>query len=275
MEELAIVGDALAVPLLAELDRAAAGGEPHDLSSLRRVVSSGVHWSPENKRRLLPAGSFTLQDTIASTEGGPYAVSLAGPDPESVSAGFSLPPNARVLAPDGTDVVPGWGQVGELASTGPLPLGYLDDPERTAAVFRTLDGVRYAVPGDAAVVEADGTLRLLGRGSGVINTGGEKVFAEEVEQVLVEHPGVAEAVVVGVPDARWGSQVTALVVPSDGVELTAQQLAGHIGDRLADYKRPRSISVVADLERTAAGKLDRRWAQQRAQQLFGSPADAS
>ena len=273
--ELGIVGDAFAVPLLAELDRAAAAGEPYDLSSLRRVVSSGVRWSQENKHRLLRAGRFTVQETIASTEGGPYGVALARPGPDSVPADFTLPPNARVLAPDGTDVVPGSGQVGELASTGALPLGYLDDPQLTAAVFRTIDGVRYAVPGDAATVEADGTLRFLGRGSGIINTGGEKVFAEEVEQVLVEHPGVDEAVVVGVPDPRWGNQVTALVVPSDGVELTAEELAGHLGDRLAGYKRPRSISVVADLQRTASGKVDRRWAQEQAEQLFAPPARAA
>jgi 3-oxocholest-4-en-26-oate---CoA ligase len=270
--ELGIVGDAFAVPLLAELDRAAAEGTPYDLSSLRRVASSGVRWSPENKRRLLRAGRFTVQDSIASTEGGPYGVSLAGPDPDSVPTEFTLPPNARVLAPDGSDVVPGSGQVGELASCGALPLGYLDDPEATAAVFRTIDGVRYAVPGDAAVLEADGTLRFLGRGSGIINTGGEKVFAEEVEQVLVEHPGVAEAVVVGVPDPRWGSQVTALVVPSGGAEVTAEELAAHVGDRLAGYKRPRSITVLSDLQRTASGKVDRRWAQQQAEERFSPPA---
>lgn len=270
--ELGIVGDAFAVPLLAELDRAAADGDPYDLSSLRRVVSSGVRWSEENKRRLLRAGRFTVQDSIASTEGGPYGVSLAGPDPDSVRAEFTLPPNARVIAPDGTDVVPGSGQVGELASSGSLPLGYLDDPELTAAIFRTIDGVRYAVPGDAATVEADGTLRFLGRGSGIINTGGEKVFAEEVEQVLVEHPGVAEAAVVGVPDPRWGSQVTALVVPSGGAELTTEELAHHVGERLAGYKRPRSISVVPDLRRTPSGKIDRRWVKEQAEQLFPPPA---
>jgi 3-oxocholest-4-en-26-oate---CoA ligase len=270
--ELAIVGDAFAVPLVAELDRAAADGEPYDLGSLRRVVSSGVRWSQENKRRLLRAGRFTVQDSIASTEGGPYGVSLAGPDPDSVPEGFTLPPNARVLAPDGTDVVPGSGQVGQLASTGALPLGYLDDPDLTAAVFRTVDGVRYAVPGDAAVVETDGTLRFLGRNSGVINTGGEKVFAEEVEHVLAQHPGVAEAVVVGVPDPRWGNQVTALVVPSDGADLTEGELAAHVGERLAGYKRPRSISVVVDLQRTASGKVDRRWAREQAERLFSPPA---
>src|SRR3954451_24745091 len=270
VEELAIVGDAFAVPLLAELDRAAAEGRPYDLSGLRRVVSSGVRWSLEVKRRLLQAGRMTLQDSIAATEGGPYGVSLVGPDPDSVNPRFTLPPNARALSPDGRDVVPGSGQVGVLACTGALPLGSLDAPELTAAVFREIDGVRYAVPGDAATLEADGTLTLLGRGAGVINTGGEKVFAEEVEEVLVEHPGVAEAVVVGVPDDRWGSRVTALVVPETGVELLEQELADHVGRRLAGYKRPRSVFVVREVERTVSGKIDRRRALEQAAGLAES-----
>jgi fatty-acyl-CoA synthase len=212
---------------------------------------------------------MTLQDSIAATEGGPYGISLVGPDPDSVSSRFTLPPNARVLGPDGQDVVPGSGQVGVLACTGALPLGYLDAPELTAAVFREIDGIRYAVPGDAATLEADGTVILLGRGAGVINTGGEKVFAEEVEEVLVEHPGVAEAVVVGVPDDRWGSRVTALVVPETGVELLEQELADHVGRQLAGYKRPRSVFVVGQVERTISGKIDRRRALERAVELEG------
>jgi acyl-CoA synthetase (AMP-forming)/AMP-acid ligase II len=271
VEELAIVGDAFGVPLLAELDRAAAAGTPYDLNPLRRIVSSGVRWSTETKRRLLAVGRFTLQDSIAATEGGPFGVSLSGPDADSVSSVFTLPDNARVIGPDGADVRPGSGEVGLLASTGNLPLGYLDDPEATAAVFRTIDGARYAVPGDAATLEVDGTISLLGRGSGVINTGGEKVFAEEVEQVLVEHPGVAEAVVVGVPDDRWGSRVAALVVPVRGAELDLDALADHVGTRLAGYKRPRVVRLVAGIPRTVSGKLDRRWAQDQARELAGSP----
>jgi fatty-acyl-CoA synthase len=267
VEELAIVGDAFAVPLLAELDRAAAAGRPYDLSSLRRVFSSGVRWTPEVKRRLLRAGRMTLQDSIAATEGGPFGISLVGPDPDSVTSRFTLPPNARVIGPDGRDVVPGSGEVGVLASTGPLPVGYLDAPELTAAVFREIDGVRYAVPGDAATIESDGTLTLLGRDAGVINTGGEKVFAEEVEQVLVEHPGVAEAVVVGMPDERWGSRITALVVAEPGAVLTQDELTDHVGRRLAGYKRPRAVFLVDQVDRTIAGKVDRRRAQERAREL--------
>src|SRR3954452_1053618 len=264
VEELAIVGDAFAVPLLAELDRAAAQGTPYDLWSLRRVVSSGVRWSPEVKRRLLQAGRMTLQDSIAATEGGPYGISLVGPDPDSVTSAFALAPNARVIGPDGRDVVPGSGQIGVLASTGPLPLGYLDAPELTAAVFQEIDGVRYAVPGDAAPIEADGTLTLLGRGAGVINRGGEKVFAEERDEVLVADPSVSEVVGVGRPDHRWGSRVTALVVPETGVRLLEEELVDYVGRRLAGYKRPRSVFVVREVERTISGKIDRRRALERA-----------
>ena len=267
VEELAIVGDAFAVPLLAELDRGAAEGRPYDLAGLRRVFSSGVRWSVEVKRRLLQAGRMTLQDSIAATEGGPFGLSLVGPDPDSVTSRFTVAPNARVIGPDGSDVVPGSGEVGVLACTGPLPLGYLDAPEQTAAVFREIDGIRYAVPGDAATVEADGTLTLLGRGAGVINTGGEKVFAEEVEEALVAHPGVAEAVVVGVPDERWGSRITALVVAEAGAQPTQRELAEHVGRRLAGYKRPRSVFFVDTVDRTISGKIDRRRAHDRVRQL--------
>jgi fatty-acyl-CoA synthase len=166
-----------------------------------------------------------------------------------------------------TDVVPGSGQVGELASSGAMPLGYLDDPERTAAVFRIIDGVRYAVPGDAAMVEADGTLILLGRGSGVINTGGEKVFVEEVEEALLAHPDVDEVVVVGISDERWGAQVTALVRAVPGTSPASDALREHVRSVLAGYKQPRQVFFVDIIERTISGKTDRRWATRTAQQM--------
>lgn len=274
VQEMAIVGDAFGRPLLAELDRAAAAGRPYDVSSLRRVVSSGVTWSADVKERFLRAGRITLQDSIASTEGGPYGVSLVGPEPGRVTTRFTLPPTARVIRPDGTDVVPGSGETGELASSGNLPLGYLDDPERTAMVFRVLDGVRYAVPGDRARLEADGTLTLLGRGSGVINTGGEKVFVEEVEEVLLGHPDVEEAVVVGVADARWGSRVTALVRAVPGRRPPPEALTEHVGQRLAGYKKPQQVVFVPAIEHTISGKTDRRWAQARAQQAAAASGSA-
>jgi fatty-acyl-CoA synthase len=134
-----------------------------------------------------------------------------------------------------------------------------------------IDGVRFSIPGDRADLLEDGRIQLLGRDGVTINTGGEKVFAEEVEQVLVDHPGVAEAVVVGVPDDRWGSRVTALVVPAPGAELDLDALADHVGSRLAGYKRPRALRLVERIPRTVSGKLDRRWAQDRAQEPAASP----
>ena len=272
VEELAIVGDAFAVPLLAELDRAAAAGTPYDLTAaapdrqLRSPLEHGDQATAAGRRALHAAGLHRRH------RGRSVRRLAVRPGPGRASAPSSrLPENARVIGPDGADVRPGSGEVGLLASTGNLPLGYLDDPEATAAVFRTIDGVRYAVPGDAATLAADGTISLLGRGSGVINTGGEKVFAEEVEQVLVEHPGVAEAVVVGVPDDRWGSRVAALVVPVPGAELDLDALADHVGSRLAGYKRPRVLRLVAGIPRTVSGKLDRRWAQDHARELAGPP----
>jgi 3-oxocholest-4-en-26-oate---CoA ligase len=267
VQELAIVGDAFARPLLAEMRRASQRGTPYDISTLERVVSSGVRWSPEVQREMLRQGRMVLQDSIASTEGGPYGVSMAGPGDQPVSGRFTLPPNARVVTPDGTDVVPGSGEVGVLASTGALPLGYFEDPKATAEVFRTIDGVRYAVPGDAATVESDGTLTLLGRGNSVVNTGGEKVFVEEVEEALVAHPEVEDAVVVGVPSARWGSQVTALVCARPGTQPSPADLSEHVGRILAGYKRPREVFLVDAIKRTASGKTDRRWAAGTARDL--------
>jgi 3-oxocholest-4-en-26-oate---CoA ligase len=272
VQELAIVGDAFARPLLAEMRQASQRDVPYDIGTLQRVVSSGVRWSPEVQRELLRQGRMVLQDSIASTEGGPYGVSTVGPGDQPVSGRFTLPPNARVVTADGTDVVPGSGEVGVLASTGALPLGYFEDPKATDEVFRTIDGVRYAVPGDAATVESDGTLTLLGRGNSVVNTGGEKVFVEEVEEALLGHPEVEDAVVVGVPSELWGSQVTALVCVAAGTHPSPADLSEHVGRTLAGYKRPREVFLVDAIKRTASGKTDRRWAAGTARDLSARDA---
>lgn len=272
VQEMAIVGDAFARPLLAEMRLASQRGAPYDISTLERVVSAGVRWSPEVQREMLRQGRMVLQDSIASTEGGPYGLSTVGPGDQPVSGRFTLPPNARVVTADGTDVVPGSGEVGVLASTGALPLGYFEDAKATAEVFRNIDGVRYAVPGDAATVESDGTLTLLGRGNSVVNTGGEKVFVEEVEEALLGHPEVEDAVVVGVPSERWGSRVTALVCVAPGTHPTSAELSEHVGRILAGYKRPREVFLVDAIRRTASGKTDRRWAASTARDLSAGEA---
>jgi acyl-CoA synthetase (AMP-forming)/AMP-acid ligase II len=153
--------------------------------------------------------------------------------------------------------------VGRLARRGHVPLGYYNDPEKTAATFVEVDGVRWVLPGDMATVEEDGTVTLLGRGSVSINTGGEKVYPEEVESALKGHPRVADAVVVGVPDERWGERVVAVVQPVDGTQAPSEEeLAAHCRQHLAGYKVPRGVCVVEEVARSPAGKADYRWARE-------------
>jgi acyl-CoA synthetase (AMP-forming)/AMP-acid ligase II len=261
VDTVSIVGDVFALPLADALDRAAQAGRPYDLSSLRRILSVGVTWSADVKRRLLAHGDFICRDMVAASEGGPFAISETRRGDDVITARFTLMPGARVIDDGGRDVVPGSGQVGLLAAPADDETGYLGDEAKTAETFRTLDGRRWVVPGDLASIEADGSVTFRGRGSRVINTGGEKVFAEEVEQALIEHPGVRDALVVGLPDQRWGHRVTAIVAPAGDAALTADALIAHVAERLADYKKPRGVLLVPDIRRSPSGKADLRWAQ--------------
>jgi 3-oxocholest-4-en-26-oate---CoA ligase len=256
--ELTIVGDAFAKPILAAIE---AEPDRWDLSSLWLIVSSGAMWSAENKAaltRILP--KLLCVDTLGSSEAVGVASSRSSRNGTVSTAGFSLGPNTRVLTDDGADVVPGSGEVGRVALKGRLPLGYYKDPDKSARTFMMIDGQRWSVPGDFAMVEADGSVRLLGRGSGCINTGGEKVFPEEVEEVLKLHPLVGDAVVVGVPDERFGESVVAVVEPdrraSGGGALDGSELIGHVRERLAHYKAPRHVLVVDSIGRAENGKVD-------------------
>jgi 3-oxocholest-4-en-26-oate---CoA ligase len=263
VDTVSIVGDVFARPLADALDRAAQAGRPYDLSSLRRILSVGVTWSADVKRRLLRHGDFVCRDLVAASEGGPFAVSETRRGDDAITARFTLLPGVRVVDETGRDVVPGSGQVGMLAAPADDEIGYLGDDAKTAQTFRTFAGQRWAVPGDLASLEADGSVTFRGRGSSVINTGGEKVFAEEVEQVLIEHPGVRDALVVGLPDQRWGERVTAIVEPAgdgDGGP-TADELVAHVAQRLADYKKPRGVIFVPRVRRSPSGKADLRWAR--------------
>jgi fatty-acyl-CoA synthase len=267
--DVTIVGDVFARPLVDALDRADAAGSPHDLSSLVRINSVGATWSAAAKQAILARADLEIVDVVMSSEGGPFAIAEARRGDDIGTSHFRLAPKARLLDDDGHDVEPGSGAVGVLAAPGPLPVGYLGDAEKTAATFPVIDGVRYAVPGDQAMLEADGTLVLLGRRSGVINTGGEKVFAEEVEDVVKTFPGVRDALVVGVPDERWGRKVVAVVAPEDGALVEETALAAHVGEVLARYKVPRATVVVDQIVRSPAGKADRRWAEQLAATTLG------
>src|SRR5215469_2431379 len=239
---LLVAGNAVCQPLVEELVAAESAGRPHDLSSLEAIVSSGTALSDRLKRALHERASVTITDAIASSEGGPFAFSVTS-SVADLPARFFPADATRVFTQDGRQVVPGSGQSGVLAFSGPIPLGYYKDAVKTTATFRTVGGVRYTIPGDLAQVEADGAIRFLGRGSGVINTGGEKVHPAEVEDALLAHPDVTDAVVVGAPDDVWGEQVAA-VVATPNAALTRGELQDLVRARLAGYKVPRTIVIV-------------------------------
>jgi fatty-acyl-CoA synthase len=255
VEVLSIVGDAFARPLLAQLD--AAPGR-WDLSSLKAITSSGVMWSPEAKRGFLRhAAHVTLLDSMGASEGIMSRSTTTARDTDIERARFAASDRVRVIDDAGRDVVPGSGEVGLLAVGGRIPLGYHKDDEKTARTFRVVDGSRYSIPGDYATVDTDGSIRLLGRGSACINTGGEKVYPEEIEEIVKSHPAVFDAVVVGVPDERWGERVVALVQPrSSDAAVSAAELARFCRDRMAGYKRPKEFFTVESLARSPAGKVD-------------------
>ena len=248
---LVIAGNAIAAPLVEVLD----SGAGADVSSLNTVLSSGMVWSDELKERfLVHAPRATLIDILGSSEGGPFAYGVVrGPD--DLPCRPRLAPGAVVLSPDLTPVEE-VGGTGMLAYRGAMPLGYHEDPVRTAETYPVVDGVRHVMPGDWVRVLGDGYVEMLGRGSGVVNTGGEKVFPGEVEKVLLELPGVVDAVVVGMPDPRWGEVVTAVVVAAPGVRITAESVQEHVGARLAGYKKPRRVHVLDELQRSPSGKVD-------------------
>jgi 3-oxocholest-4-en-26-oate---CoA ligase len=250
---LVVAGNAVCQPLVDELRAAERAGRPYDLSSLDSVVSSGTAFSDRLKRALHERASVTITDAIASSEGGPFAFAITS-SVDDLPARFFPAAATRVLAGE-RPVASGDGQVGVLAFSGPIPLGYYKDAGKTTATFRTVDGVRYTMPGDLAVVEPDGAIRFLGRGSGVINTGGEKVHPQEVEDALLAHPDVTDASVVGVPDETWGERVMA-VVATASTSLTVAELQDAVRGRLAGYKVPRGIVLLPGLPRTASGKLE-------------------
>jgi acyl-CoA synthetase (AMP-forming)/AMP-acid ligase II len=253
VNSIAIVGDAFAKPMLDALD---ANPGRWDISSLVVVLSSGVMWSEATKQGLLrhhPA--MMLVDVFSSSEALGMGQSISGGTHAAATAKFVLGERARVLTDDGRDVEPGSGETGMVALRGLGPIGYYKDAEKTASTFRVIDGERYSIPGDYATVDADGTLRVLGRGSVCINTGGEKVYPEEVEEVLKEHPSVRDAVVVGVPDDRFGEVICAWVEPA-GDDIDEDALIAHAKSRLAGYKAPRRVLTTSSIGRSPAGKVD-------------------
>jgi acyl-CoA synthetase (AMP-forming)/AMP-acid ligase II len=257
ISSLAIVGDAFAKPILAAID---AGPARWDISSLRVIVSSGVMWSAATRQGLLRHNPrLTLIDALGSSEAiGMAQATTTAASASSATAAFRLSPGTTVLNDDHRPVVAGSGERGRVAYRGRGPVGYYKDPSNSAATFVEIDGKRYTIPGDFAEIGADGTIRLLGRGSQCINTGGEKVYPEEVEEALKTHPSVADAAVVGVPDDRLGHAVTALVEPIPGASIDEASLVAHVKEHLAGYKAPKRVIRVASVARAANGKLDYR-----------------
>ncbi len=260
---LTLVGDASARPLL---DAVEADEGAHDTSSLLLLGSGGSILSGDVKNRLLAAlpSVQAILEAIGSSESPAQAVALATRDTPA-GASLTFAPRAETMVVDDSlaPIAPGSGVAGRLATTGRVPLGYHNDPERSERTFVEIDGRRWALPGDMATVDADGTIHLLGRGSMCINTGGEKVYPEEVEAVLKGHPKVADAVVVGVSDDRWGERVVAVVAPvSAGDVPDLADVDAHCRGQLAGYKVPRVLCVVDEVQRTPAGKPDYRWARE-------------
>ncbi|HUV17176.1 MAG TPA: AMP-binding protein [Ilumatobacteraceae bacterium] len=249
-----IVGDAFAKPILRALD---AEPDRWDISSLRVIVSSGVMWSKESKEGLLRHNPRLIMiDSLGSSEAIGMASNTTTAESSGETAKFELGPTTRVITDDGRDVAPGSGELGRVALPGRTPIGYYKDEAKSAQTFVVIDGERYSIPGDYATVEADGTVTLLGRGSQCINTGGEKVYPEEVEECLKLHPTVADVAVVGVPDEKWGEAITALVEPHAGEVVDPTELIAHVKSRLAAYKAPKRVIAVTSIGRAANGKLD-------------------
>jgi fatty-acyl-CoA synthase len=265
---IVIVGQAFAGPMLAHLDEHPGR---YDLTSVQLISSSGVMWSQDNKAGLLRhVPGAILFDSYGSSEAVGLGGSVSTSGAASETAKFMLGPTCAVFTEDGRRVAPGSDEQGMVAITGFIPLGYYKDEAKTAATFRTFEGVRWSVPGDWARVNADGTLHLLGRGSVCINTGGEKVYPEEVEEVVKTHPAVRDAVAVGIPDDRFGEAICAVVeADTSGGELTLAELAELVKAKLAAYKAPRHLVVVDTIGRAPNGKVDYKRLKAQASEQLG------
>ncbi len=261
VQVIMITGDAMGRPLIEALDDPSAHYDP---SSLVAVTSTAATFSPSVKEdffRHFP--NLMLTDAIGSSETGGQGISVVTAGATAMKGGPTVTGVGEtvVLDDDLAEVAPGSAVVGRVARRGNIPLGYYNDPEKTAATFPVVNGVRHAVPGDFATVEADGRITLLGRGSVSINSGGEKIFPEEVESALKSHPSVWDATVVGVPDERWGERIAAVVALRPGDHADLGELQSHCRTRLAGYKVPRQLHIVAEVERSPSGKPDYVWAR--------------
>ncbi|MCV7346816.1 acyl-CoA synthetase [Mycolicibacterium rhodesiae] len=260
---LFFTGDAMARPLLDALQSALDSGKEYDLSSLFLLASTAALFSTSLKEKLLELlPNRVITDSIGSSETGFGGTSIVAKGEHHMGGPrVTIDHRTVVLDEDGNEVKPGSGVRGVIAKKGNIPVGYYKDEKKTAETFKTYNGVRYAIPGDYAEVEADGTVVMLGRGSVSINSGGEKIYPEEVEAALKGHPDVFDALVVGVPDPRFGNHVAAVVAPRKGARPSLADLDVFVRKEIAGYKVPRSLWIVDEVKRSPAGKPDYKWAK--------------
>ena len=257
---IVIVGDAFAKPMVDALDRAKELGKPYDLSSVKVIISSGVMWSEEVKNSLLKHHDMQLMDTMGSTEGG-MGSSVSTRDNPPKTAKFSLNPGVVVIADDGEILEPGSKKVGLIGTSGLVPVGYYKDEKKSAETFKEINGVRYSFPGDYAKLEEDGTITLLGRGSNCINSAGEKIYPEEVEEAIKRNAEVFDCLVVGVEDKKFGQKVVAVVSIEQGKEINEADLVESTRQFIAGYKLPKKVIFVEEVQRAPNGKANYKWAK--------------
>ena len=266
---IVIVGDSFAKPIIRTIDEAIEADAPFDLTALQVIVSSGVMWTAEVKDQLLDRiPQAMLIDAMGSTEGSMgIQISMKGMPAET--AKFSQMPTTKVFTDDDREVQPGSGEIGMLAAGGNVPLGYYKDEEKSARTFRVIDGKRYSFPGDMATINADGSIDLLGRGSQVINTAGEKVFPEEVEEAVKRATGVLDCLVIGLEDDRFGQSVTAVASLVAGAVTDEAAVIASVKNELAGYKAPKRVVFVSQVPRAPNGKADYKTAKQYAIDALG------
>ena len=264
---IVIVGDAFAKPMLDSLNNASSQGKPYDLSSVKVIISSGVMWSEEVKNGLLEHHDMQLMDTMGSTEGG-MGSSVSTRDNPPKTAKFALNPGVVVIADDGEVLKPGTDKIGLIGTSGLVPVGYYKDEKKSAETFREVDGVRYSFPGDYAKLEEDGTITLLGRGSNCINSAGEKIYPEEVEEAIKRNNEVFDCLVVGVDDPKFGQKVVAVVSLEDSKQIDEDDLVNATRQFIAGYKLPKKVIFVDEVQRAPNGKANYKWAKNVANKEF-------
>ena len=264
---IVIVGDAFAKPMLDALNNASNQGKPYDLSSVKVIISSGVMWSEEVKNGLLEHHDMQLIDTMGSTEGG-MGSSVSTRDNPPKTAKFSLNPGVIVIADDGEVLKPGTEKIGLIGTSGLVPVGYYKDEKKSAETFKEIDGIRYSFPGDYAKLEEDGTITLLGRGSNCINSAGEKIYPEEVEEAIKRNDEVFDCLVVGVDDSKFGQKVVAVVSLESNKEIDEDNLVSSTRQFIAGYKLPKKVIFVDEVQRAPNGKANYKWAKNVADKEF-------